>query len=297
MYKYLRNGLDNSYGISDLQDKLLELMVYIDGFCSKHGIEYCLAYGSALGAERHKGFIPWDDDIDILMTIEEYSRFKKAFLADGDQDSYYLQEWGKVNVHGTELVTIAKVRMNHTELNEKTFAGWDIHQGLYVDIFIINNAPDTHFGQLIQFAWAESVLVKGLSMRGYHPKNLRDAILLKIARLFPRKWLVSKGLKEVYRYTGKTSKYLSDFLGTTSFTRAVYPAEVMFPAKYADFEQVRLKVPANNDAYLRIQFGDSYMTPPAEKDRLRNQHAAYWDIDAPGKNVPDHSYQDEWKLV
>lgn len=62
---YVRNDLQDTYGIIDLQERLLEIMVDIDGFCKKYNIDYCLMAGSALGAERHKGFIPWDDDIDI----------------------------------------------------------------------------------------------------------------------------------------------------------------------------------------------------------------------------------------
>ena len=69
-YKYVRNDLEDSYGILKLQDKILEIMVYIDQFCKENDIKYFLMGGSALGAMRHKGFIPWDDDLDIFMDYE-----------------------------------------------------------------------------------------------------------------------------------------------------------------------------------------------------------------------------------
>ena len=64
----MRGGLDDSWGFLELQDKILEIAVYVDRFCEEHGVDYCLMGGSALGAKRHGGFIPWDDDLDIFMT-------------------------------------------------------------------------------------------------------------------------------------------------------------------------------------------------------------------------------------
>ena len=77
MRKYVRDGLEDTYGILDYQEELLKIMVYIDAFCETNGIDYCLMAGSALGAERHQGFIPWDDDIDIAMPRKDYMRFLK----------------------------------------------------------------------------------------------------------------------------------------------------------------------------------------------------------------------------
>lgn len=93
--KYMRNDLNDNYGIIDLQEKLLEIMVDIDLFCNRYDIDYCLMAGSALGAERHKGFIPWDDDIDIYMTEKDFNKFRCKFEKYGDKEKYYLQEWEK----------------------------------------------------------------------------------------------------------------------------------------------------------------------------------------------------------
>ena len=70
--EYMRDGLSDSYGILELQDKILEIAKYIHDFCEEHDIDYCLMGGSALGAKRHGGFIPWDDDLDIFMTPDNY---------------------------------------------------------------------------------------------------------------------------------------------------------------------------------------------------------------------------------
>lgn len=68
LLKYMRQELEDKYGFLEIQDKILEIMVYVDQFCEDRGIQYCLMGGSALGSKRHGGFIPWDDDLDIFMT-------------------------------------------------------------------------------------------------------------------------------------------------------------------------------------------------------------------------------------
>ena len=79
-----RHGDD--WGILKLQNCILNIAKYINDFCDCRGIDYCLMGGSALGAVRHKGFIPWDDDLDIFMTPENYERFRKAFNDEGDNN-------------------------------------------------------------------------------------------------------------------------------------------------------------------------------------------------------------------
>ena len=109
-YRYMRGSLDDSWGFLELQDKILEIAVYVDRFCEEHGVDYCLMGGSALGAKRHGGFIPWDDDLDIFMTPDQYEKFRGCFRREGDRNRFYLQEWGAVD----GMVTISKVRMNGT---------------------------------------------------------------------------------------------------------------------------------------------------------------------------------------
>ena len=92
--KYMRDNLPDDYGFVKLQDRILEICVYIDQFCQEHDIVYSLMGGSALGAKRHGGFIPWDDDLDIFMTPDNYEKFRKAFMEEGDKQRFYLQEYG-----------------------------------------------------------------------------------------------------------------------------------------------------------------------------------------------------------
>ena len=291
---YVRNDLQDTYGIIDLQERLLGIMVDIDDFCEKYNIDYCLMAGSALGAERHKGFIPWDDDIDIYMTEIEYDKFRSMFEQYGNKKKYYLQEWGKTENHGKVMITMAKLRLNNSEIQEEKYLGWKIHQGLFVDIFILHNCPDDEKLQKKQYLWSEAVVLKGLQMRGYKSKRIKDAIILSLSKLLPLKLILQKGLKETYKYQEEDTKYVHGFIDTRKFSRAVFPKNIMFPGKYVDFETVQLKVPNDNASYLRIQFGPDYMTPPIEEKKPINKHSNGWRED---DNIKYSDLSDEYKLI
>ena len=83
---YMRPDLVDKYGFLEIQDIILGMMVDLDRFCSDHGIDYCLMGGSALGAKRHGGFIPWDDDLDIFMTPDNYEKFRDCYYEYGDKN-------------------------------------------------------------------------------------------------------------------------------------------------------------------------------------------------------------------
>ena len=93
--------MDPKKSVRGVQDKILEVMKYIDAICRKHGIEYYIMGGTALGAIRHGGFIPWDDDLDIFMTPAEYEKFKAAMAA--IRSSYY-----KSGVRSTNIWSMPK---------------------------------------------------------------------------------------------------------------------------------------------------------------------------------------------
>ena len=89
----MREGLEDSYGILKLQNIILNIMKYIDELCEKHQIEYYIIGGTALGAVRHGGFIPWDDDLDIAMTRDNYERFLTICEREINKDDFFSSGW------------------------------------------------------------------------------------------------------------------------------------------------------------------------------------------------------------
>ncbi|HCS73665.1 MAG TPA: hypothetical protein DIW17_07310, partial [Clostridiales bacterium] len=134
------------------------------------------------------------------------------------------------------MVTIAKVRMNGTTYIEDTFIDWDIHQGIYIDIFILHNCPSNKLAQMWQCLWAKYVIMKGLAIRGYNRRTGYLDVALKMMKKFPDMMWVKYGLKQVYRYRGKNTALLCNFLGKAIFKNAIYKREWFEPTEYGAFE-------------------------------------------------------------
>lgn len=271
--KYMRDNLEDRYGILKLQDKILEIAVYIEKFCAKHNIDYCLMGGSALGAKRHGGFIPWDDDLDIFMTLDNYEKFREKFSKFGDHRKFYLQEYGKTK---GGCVTVPKLRMNGTTYIEVLTKDWDIHQGIFVDIFILHNCPNNKIKQLWQCFWAKCAVVKGMSMRGYSRQKGIRKFFLAFSKMLPKKLMVDFALCQVYRYRNVKSDYYCNFLGKAVYKKGLYKKEWFYKTEHISFEKIELRVPMKLHEFLTERFGN-YMILPSE-DRIKwEQHALKWD--------------------
>ena len=124
--------------ISKVQAVICEIMQQIDTICRRHNLTYFAIGGTALGAVRHQGFIPWDDDIDIGMPRKDYEAFMR-YAAEELPQGYFLQTFA------TEKKTpfyFAKIRKDNTKFVEFYLRDLDIHQGIFVDIFPFDNVPD-----------------------------------------------------------------------------------------------------------------------------------------------------------
>ena len=291
----MRDNLEDKYGIVSLQDKILEIAVYIDKLCSKYGIEYCLMGGSALGAKRHGGFIPWDDDLDIFMTPDNYEKFREIFKEHGDHTKFYLQEYG---AQKNGFVTVPKLRMNNTTYIEELTQNWKIHQGIFVDIFILHTCPDNKLKQLWQVFWAKCAVVKGMSMRDYNRQKGIRKLLLQIAKILPKKLMVDYALKQVYRYRNDESSYYCNFLGKAVYKKGLYKKEWFEKKVKVPFEKVELYVPSGLHEFLSERFGD-YMIIPSEERIKWEQHALLWYVNQDFSKYYNKSreFQDETKLV
>ena len=144
------------------QALLLEMLKDFDAVCRRHHISYQLFAGTALGAVRHHGFIPWDDDVDVILMRSEYDRLFAEAAGDFDPERYYVQR--ENSAHWP--MQFSKLRRNHTACIEKYHPKDPlVHQGVYLDIFPCDNLSDRPLMRRLQFAASRAIIAKALYAR------------------------------------------------------------------------------------------------------------------------------------
>ena len=284
MYQYMRTYTSDEWGIKKLQDKILEIAVYVDKLCQENDIEYFLMGGSALGAIRHNGFIPWDDDLDFFMTPDNYEKFVKVFAEKGNKDKFFLEPFGVFD----NMVTLGKVRFKNTTYIEESIKKFDISHNIYLDIFILHTAPNSTVKRKWQYFWAKYIVVKGQSIKDISRYGFALRCLLRFTRVFPKRMLVKYALKQVYKYRNENSEYLCNYLGKAKFKAGTYKREWFAKTKRISFETVELNAPIKVEDFLSERFGDYMRIPDIDKIR-REQHACLWDAEKDYKEYIDIS--------
>ena len=125
----------------------LEILQEVDAICRRHGINYTMGYGSLIGTIRHDGFIPWDDDVDICLLRKDYVRFKEICKKELSSRFFYQSN----DTDPEYYLLYDKIRLNGTVFKESHLSSYNIHHGVYIDIFPIDYIPDCRIKQTLQF--------------------------------------------------------------------------------------------------------------------------------------------------
>ena len=284
----MRDSINDDWGIKQLQNCILNICQYIHEFCEENDIKYCIMGGTALGAIRHGGFIPWDDDIDLFMTPGEYAKFKKIFKEKGDHNQFYLQERGRFNGG----VSGAKLRMNNTKFIEEMSKDWDIHQGIFVDIMLLQNYPDNKLSQWWMLFWENYLQIKVAANMHYNRRGLAVKLLLAPFRWLPKRFLLDYGRRQTYKYQSTECKNYFHYYMSRPLSCSIYPKSIFESYDLVDFETVRLRIPTGVKEYLTILFGD-YIKVPDIKQIKFNQHTDNWSVNKRFEKNGDGTFADE----
>lgn len=244
---------------------ILGIMKDIDELCQKNNIEYYLLGGSAIGAIRHKGFIPWDDDLDIIMNNDNYNKFVEVCRAQLDSSKYFFQEGLK-----DWSMYFSKIRLKGTKLGEGVnYTSNPDMQGIFVDVFKMDNVPANKFKALWQYFCAKTYLCYQLAVRGDRENSFGLKKRLMIIMSFPLKAKVIRGWfkKQVEKYNGMETDYWGFFYGRTSFRTAIVRKDYFGKPLRVPFEDTELCVQEHYHEYLTQMFGD-YMTPPPVEQQV-----------------------------
>ena len=251
----------------------LDILLAVDAFCEQHGLRYFLCGGTLIGAVRHQGFIPWDDDIDISMPRPDYERFLKSFQHP-DYRLYHYREGGK------ELLPFAKVYDRRTLLEENMKREEDI--GINIDVFPVDGLPDDDqkIKKLLARmrwlrGWYVAATLKDASHRSL-ARRLQLGAMRAVYKICPiQHRLCGKLVKEAQQYPFDTSDRVA-VLVWGYWEREVVPRSSANRLTRAPFEGHMLSIPVEYDVYLRSLYGDYMQLPPEEKRVYKHHAKMYW---------------------
>lgn len=247
------------YDSKHLQQVILNIAKDIDILCKKNNITYFLDGGTALGAIRHKGFIPWDDDFDIIILPEDYNRFVEMCRTQLDTNKYIFEEalidWP---------LHISKIKLLGTRIDEVD-AYPSSNQGIYIDVFCFDNASDYAIIRYWQYICARIWVAYLLTQKPYTTHNIIKKIILKCAGI-----LKITPIRNFIRNQSKSKeqgKYLSMAWcrKRSNWKRYFCPRDFFDHQVNAQFEDYQFPVANNVDGYLKTCFGNYMKLPPVEK--------------------------------
>lgn len=255
--------------LDELKSIELDIMKKIHAFCEKHGLTYYLAYGTMIGAIRHDGFIPWDDDIDIFMPREDYDKFLELFVR--EQDSLKL---AVVN-HTTKPYlgrAMSKVIDNRTRLIEMEYKN-DDEIGVFVDVFPLDGLPEGSLQKKIHMFKCKLLSKIFYTKKEIKKKSVLDKLILLLSSPFNEKLIIDCLVKNMKKYKYSECKEVIVYAAHyyRIMPKTMFAQKVLHP-----FEDAMFYIHNGYDELLRMIYGD-YMQLPPEKDRIPHHIAnIYW---------------------
>ena len=262
--------------IREIQQMELGIMEYIHEVCQKIGVKYFLAYGSLIGAVRHKGFIPWDDDMDICMLREDYEKLQDYLIANPDERYEVMSYKNNLNY----VYPFMKVQDNQTYLLEEDVR-IDSNMGIYVDIFPVDGYEDD-----VNFKNKMTKLIKKRQLSCYTFKGITNtkSVLNSLIRY----------ISVIIFYFTNTNKYVAqieelaksrkvpnyeevDYLIYKDMNKPVWRREWLEQVTTGTFEGKEFMIPKNYHEILTSDYGDYMQLPPVEQ-RVSHHDFKLWKI-------------------
>lgn len=260
--------------LQELKEIELDILKMFDAFCKENDIKYYLSHGTLLGAIRYKKFIPWDDDVDLLIPREDYNRMLTLFQ---DTDRYRLFAFEK---NPDYLYPIAKLCDMTTRKDESDYHN-GIELGVDIDLFPLDAWDDDiekakrevkYIGKNM-FRLGLTKLKKPDSVNPI--KRFIKGIVMAFCKMRGSKHYIKNILKASYKVEQKGNKYLGCKAWCVYREKGIIPAEVFADTVEIEFEGEKFPAPIGWDTYLTCLYGDYLPEPPKEKQKTHHRFKAY----------------------
>ena len=275
---------ERKMNLDEIKETALKMLLYVDDICKKNNLRYSIFYGTLLGAVRHKGFIPWDDDIDIVLPRPDYEKLLGILAED---KNYNIAS----PMNRTEYrYTFSKLFDPKTKLVSKQFFDYEEKDaGVFLDIFPLDGLPENKKEQLLFADEIDSYKLGFMNTLGllYARSYSRFRSAVKLILKYPtHKKYKNRGDYNYWRtlyekksleYSYEKSKYCGH-LEYIKYEKAIYPTEWFEKENFqlVDFEGHKISTIKNTDQFLKQYFGDYMTLPPKEEQISNHSYDCYW---------------------
>ncbi len=253
------------FDLRRLQLTELEMLKDVADFCDRNDISYFLSSGTMLGAARHSGFIPWDDDIDICMDVNNYKKFVKL-APEGLPKQYFVQNY---RTDPKSCIRWTKVRINGTTSMEKNLTNYDIHYGICMDVFVMTGIPEGRVKAIRQkkaSVFMSILLEKYLAEAQARSLSKLEVLLYTMIPEAIRRKIIMVLEKMVLLETNKYPKCYNTFY-VLSDTAKTYSSSIFDKNERIKmrFEDMEFWAFGEWEEYLKDDYGDWRTLPPEDE--------------------------------
>ena len=279
--------------LRELQLKQLDMLCYFRDFCKENGLTFYLIGGGLIGALRDGGFVPWDDDVDVMLPRADYEKLPKLWKEKHADGRFRLLKTDDEVFTGNIFTTITDTNYTMVKANQTDV---DIPHGLVLDVFPLDVCPDGRFARKMQYIWT---MLYSLFLAQIVPENhggmlgFGSRVLLGIFRgdkIRRRIWRCCE--RHMSKYKLSENKCVTELCSGPHWMKIEYPKRIYEGCDTVTFEGLEMPCMKGYDEYLTMVFGD-YMPPPPKEKQVPHHDIAYLDLNTPCK-VYDDAHKDEF---
>ena len=278
---YKKQSENPQIDLKALQKKCLQITLVFKDFCERHGLLFYLCGGGCIGAIRHGGFIPWDDDIDVFMPRDDYEAMCRLWVEEMDQEKYRLSRSDEDHFERSQLTAITD---EETTFIKERQMDLDVAHGVRLEVLPLDGCPSGRWKRKCQLFW-------GLIYQIYinqEPPTSKGKVAEWIGRMmlfavpgWKRRYRMAQtAQKHMSKYPIDECDYITELCVRYNYMVNEYPKEIFASAIEREFEGEMLPIPVGYDTYLRMAFGD-YMELPPEEKQIPSHDGICVDLDNP----------------